>query len=80
MDRMNKRMQQTEMKEAKVDRTWLVIFLILVETRTTPEEHLQTYNAILNECEAETSIIHSEIQRLQAQRTTLCEMIQYIEV
>ena len=80
MDRMKKRIQQAEMMEAKVDRTWLVILLMRVENRTTPEQQLQTYNAILNECEAESSIIQSEIQRLQAQRTTLCEMIQYIEV
>ena len=80
MDRMKKRKQQEEMKEAKVDRTWLVMLFILIENKATPEQQLQTYNAIISECEAESSIIHSEIQRLQAQRTTLCNMIQYIEV
>ena len=80
MDRMKKRIQQAELKEAKADRRWLVRLLILVENKTTPEQQLQTYNDIISECEAESSIILSEIQRLQAQRTTLCEMIQYIEV
>lgn len=51
-----------------------------VEVASQTENLTPMYESIVEECEGQSSLLQSEIKRLQDQRATLYEMIKYIEV